>query len=85
MPNPTTNATTLTELIEANRGHPGKITYLEGEHDAQDLSYEELHARALGILHHLQRLGARRGDKLILFLGNSSAIVEVISWPSASS
>ena len=71
MSTPTTNATTLNELLEANRNHPGKITYLEGEHDAHDVSYEELHARALGILHHLQRLGARRGDKLILFLASN--------------
>ena len=76
MPNPTTNATTLAELLEANRKHPGKITYLEGEHDARDVSYEELHARATGILHHLQRLGARRGDKLILFLGNNEQFID---------
>jgi acyl-CoA synthetase (AMP-forming)/AMP-acid ligase II/acyl carrier protein len=76
MPNPTTNAATLTELIESNRNHPGRITYLEGEHDARDVSYEELHERALGILHHLQRLGARRGDKLILFLGSNEQFVD---------
>jgi len=75
MSNPT-NATTLAELITANRNHPGRITYLEGEHDARDLSYEELYARALGILHHLQRLGARRGDKLILFLGSNEQFVD---------
>ncbi|MGH8298884.1 MAG: non-ribosomal peptide synthetase [Steroidobacteraceae bacterium] len=76
MSNPTTNATTLTELIEANRNYPGKITYLEGEHDARDLSYEELHARASGILYHLQRLGARRGDRLILFLGGNEQFID---------
>ncbi|HVS76766.1 MAG TPA: AMP-binding protein [Steroidobacteraceae bacterium] len=76
MSNPTTNATTLAELIEANRAHPGKITYLEGEHDVHDVSYEELHARALGILYHLQRLGARRGDKLILFLGSNEQFID---------
>jgi acyl-CoA synthetase (AMP-forming)/AMP-acid ligase II/acyl carrier protein len=80
MPNPTTNvttnATTLAELITANRNHGGKITYLEGEHDARDVSYEELYARALGILHHLQRLGARRGDKLILFLGSNEQFID---------
>ena len=70
------NPTTLTELIEANRNHPGKVTYLEGEHDAHDVSFEELHARALGILHHLQRLGARRGDKLILFLGSNEQFID---------
>ena len=77
MPNATTNATTLTELLEANRSHRGKITYLEGEHEARDLGYEELHARALGILHHLQRLGARRGDKLILFLASNEQFIDV--------
>jgi len=71
-----TNATTLAELMAANRNHPGKITYLEGEHDARDVSYEELHARALGILYHLQRLGARRGDKLILFLGSNEQFID---------
>ncbi|MGH8299456.1 MAG: non-ribosomal peptide synthetase [Steroidobacteraceae bacterium] len=76
MSNPTTNATTLGELLEANRRRPGDITYLEGEHDARDVSYEELHARALGILHHLQRLGARRGDKLILFLASNEQFID---------
>jgi acyl-CoA synthetase (AMP-forming)/AMP-acid ligase II/acyl carrier protein len=70
------NATTLAELLAANRNYPGKITYLEGEHDARDVSYEELHARALGILHHLQRLGAGRGDKLILFLGSNEQFID---------
>ena len=76
MSNLTTNATTLAELIEANRKHPGKITYLEGEHDARDVSFEELYARSLGILHHLQRLGARRGDKLIIFLGSNEQFID---------
>jgi acyl-CoA synthetase (AMP-forming)/AMP-acid ligase II/acyl carrier protein len=76
MPNATTNVTTLAELLEANRNHPGKITYLEGEHEAREVSFEELHARALGILHHLQRLGARRGDKLILFLASNEQFID---------
>jgi acyl-CoA synthetase (AMP-forming)/AMP-acid ligase II/acyl carrier protein len=76
MPNATMNATTLAELITANRSHPGKITYLEGEHDARDVSYQELHERALGILYHLQRLCARRGEKLILFLGSNEQFID---------
>ena len=79
MPNPTTNATnatTLAELIAANRAYPGKITYLEGEHDSRDVSFEELYQRALGILHHLQRLGVRRGDKLILFLASNEQFID---------
>jgi len=70
-------ATTLTELIERNRSFPRNLTYLEAESDAREVSYEELYERALGILYHLQRLGARRGDKLILFLGNNEQFIDV--------
>jgi len=71
------NATTLTELIERNRGFAGKITYLEGENEAREVSFGELYERALGILYHLQRIGARRGDKLILFLNNNEQFIDV--------
>lgn len=80
MPNTTIpaapTATTLAELMEANRTHPGKITYHEGEHDTREVSFQELYARALGILYHLQRLGARRGDKLILFLASNEQFID---------
>ena len=69
-------AKTLTELVESNRSAAGKITYLEGENDSREVSYAELHERALGILYHLQRIGARRGDKLILFLGNNEQFID---------
>jgi acyl-CoA synthetase (AMP-forming)/AMP-acid ligase II len=69
-------AKTLTELFESNRSAAGKITYLEGENDSREVSYAELHERALGILYHLQRIGARRGDKLILFLGNNEQFID---------
>jgi acyl-CoA synthetase (AMP-forming)/AMP-acid ligase II/acyl carrier protein len=69
-------ANTLTELLESNRSFAGRVTYLEGENDARDVSYGELHERALGILFHLQRLGARRGDKLILFLANNEQFID---------
>ncbi len=69
-------ATTLTEVIESNRSFERSLTYLEGENDARELSYQELYERALGILYHLQRLGARRGDKLILFLGNNEQFID---------
>jgi acyl-CoA synthetase (AMP-forming)/AMP-acid ligase II/acyl carrier protein len=69
-------ATTLTELLEANRNVERRITYLEGEDDSRDVSFGELRARALGILYHLQRIGARRGDKLILFIGNNEQFID---------
>ena len=71
------NIATLTELIEHHRTTHGRITYLEGESDARDVSFGELYERALGILYHLQRLGARRGDKLILFLASNEQFIDV--------
>jgi acyl-CoA synthetase (AMP-forming)/AMP-acid ligase II/aryl carrier-like protein len=70
-------ATTLAEMIEGNSNVARSITYLEGENDSREVSYGELYQRALGILYHLQRIGARRGDKLILFLGNNEQFVDV--------
>jgi acyl-CoA synthetase (AMP-forming)/AMP-acid ligase II len=68
--------TTLTEMIEANRKAARSITYLEGENDSREVSYGELYERALGILFHLQRIGARRGDKLILLLANNEQFID---------
>jgi len=70
-------ATTLTEVLEANRAAPRSITYLEGESESRSVSAAELYERALGILYHLQRIGARRGDKLILFLGNNEQFIDM--------
>ncbi len=70
------NAATLTQLLEANRKAPRAVTYLEGEQNERKVSFAELYERALGILHHLQRLGARRGDKLILFLGDNEQFID---------
>ncbi|HYB66385.1 MAG TPA: AMP-binding protein, partial [Steroidobacteraceae bacterium] len=70
-------ANTLTEMLEANRAFPRSITYLEGENESHSVPAGELYERALGILYHLQRIGARRGDKLILFLGNNEQFIDV--------
>jgi acyl-CoA synthetase (AMP-forming)/AMP-acid ligase II/acyl carrier protein len=70
-------ATTLAEVMERNRTQTRHLTYLEGENDTRDVSYGELHERALGILYHLQRIGARRGDKLILFLSSNEQFIDV--------
>jgi acyl-CoA synthetase (AMP-forming)/AMP-acid ligase II/aryl carrier-like protein len=69
-------ANTLTELIEDNRHTARSVTYFEGENDSREVSYGELYERALGILYHLQRTGARRGDKLILLLANNEQFLD---------
>jgi acyl-CoA synthetase (AMP-forming)/AMP-acid ligase II/acyl carrier protein len=70
------NVTTLTGLIESNRTVARAITYLEGEHETRTVAFDELYERALGILHHLQRLGARPGEKLILLLGQNEQFID---------
>jgi acyl-CoA synthetase (AMP-forming)/AMP-acid ligase II len=67
---------TLTELIETNRKVARSITYLEGEQNERSVSFGELYTRALGILFHLQKLGAKRGDHLILFLGDNEPFID---------
>jgi acyl-CoA synthetase (AMP-forming)/AMP-acid ligase II/acyl carrier protein len=67
---------TLTDLLEANRGVDRVVTYVEGENAERRVSFADIHARALGILYHLQALGAQRGDKLIIFLNNNEQFLD---------
>jgi len=69
-------ATTLVELLNANRSVERHIAYIEGEGVERRVSYGELHRRALGILWYLQRVGASRGDRMILFLNNNEAFID---------
>ena len=68
--------TTLTEIFDGLRGLDRTITYLEGEDRERVVPFAQLHARALGLLHHLQAMGARPGDTLILFLNNNEQFVD---------
>jgi acyl-CoA synthetase (AMP-forming)/AMP-acid ligase II/acyl carrier protein len=70
------SATTLTDLIESNRNAPRSITYVEGEQNERSVAFGELYERALGMLHALQKLGARPGDKLILFLAGNEQLID---------
>jgi acyl-CoA synthetase (AMP-forming)/AMP-acid ligase II/aryl carrier-like protein len=66
----------LVEMLENNRKVDRAITYVDGENSERRVSYGELYTRALGILHHLQALGAQRGDKLIVFLNNNEQFLD---------
>ena len=67
---------TLNDLLRAAGRSARGITYLEGDNDEKSLSFAELEQRALGILHHLQKLGAKPGDKLILLLASNEAFID---------
>jgi acyl-CoA synthetase (AMP-forming)/AMP-acid ligase II/acyl carrier protein len=69
-------AETLVELMRANRSRQRAVVYLEGEQAERRVGIDELHERALGILHHLQSIGAGRGDKLILFLASNEQFID---------
>lgn len=69
-------AQTLAGLLEHNARLDQYIGYVDGEDHERRVSYADLRTRALGILRHLQDLGAARGDKLILFLNNNEAFMD---------
>jgi acyl-CoA synthetase (AMP-forming)/AMP-acid ligase II len=71
-----TKAETLAELITNNRNVKRTISYLEAENSERVVGYDELYERALGILFHLQKLGARPGDKLIIYLANNEQFLD---------
>jgi acyl-CoA synthetase (AMP-forming)/AMP-acid ligase II len=68
--------TTLVDILEANRGVERDVTYVEGESNERRVAYKDVYLRALGILHHLQRVGARGGDKMIIFLNNNEQFLD---------
>jgi acyl-CoA synthetase (AMP-forming)/AMP-acid ligase II/aryl carrier-like protein len=71
-----TKAETLTELMVASRGFKRSIRYVESESSERTVSFGELHERALGILFHLQKLGAKPGDKIIIYLANNEQFLD---------
>src|SRR6202041_2874870 len=68
--------TTLVEVLEANREVDRSVTYVEGENIERRVPFPEVYERALGILYLLQASGARRGDKMIIFLANNEQFLD---------
>jgi acyl-coenzyme A synthetase/AMP-(fatty) acid ligase len=54
--------TTLIDMLEKNRGVDRSVTYIDGENSERRVAYADVYTRALGILYHLQAMGAQRGD-----------------------
>ncbi len=67
---------TLTQALDDRSRGVATITYLEGENSEKVLRLADLRRRALGILRHLQALGARQGDKLILHVASNEQFVD---------
>ena len=67
---------TLPEMLDHRSRGPLAIGYLEGEHVEKKLPLADLRRRALGILHHLQRIGAVPGDLLILHVSSNEQFLD---------
>jgi acyl-CoA synthetase (AMP-forming)/AMP-acid ligase II/aryl carrier-like protein len=68
--------TTLVDVLESNRGVDRAVTYVDGENSERRVAYADVYTRALGILYHLQAMGAQRGDKMIIFLSNNEQFLD---------
>jgi acyl-CoA synthetase (AMP-forming)/AMP-acid ligase II/aryl carrier-like protein len=67
---------TLVDVLERNRGADCAVTYIEGENSERRVAYIDVYRRALGILYHLQAMGAQRGDKMIIFLASNEQFLD---------
>src|ERR1700721_2900115 len=70
------NYTTLLDMLESNRHGDRAVTYVEGENSERRVSYGDVYTRGLGILYHLQAMGAQRGDKMIIFLSSNEQFLD---------
>src|SRR5271168_1337417 len=70
------NYTTLLDVLESNRHVDRAVTYVEGENSERRVPYGDVYARALGILYHLQAMGAQRGDPMIIFLSSNEQFLD---------
>src|SRR6202790_2771461 len=68
--------TTLVDILESNRGVDRAVTYVDGENSERRVPYGDVYRRALGILYHLQAMGAQRGDKMIIFLSSNEQFLD---------
>jgi acyl-CoA synthetase (AMP-forming)/AMP-acid ligase II/aryl carrier-like protein len=71
-----TTYATLLDVLENSRGADRAVTYVDGENSERRVPYGDMYTRALGILYHLQAMGAQRGDKMIIFLSSNEQFLD---------
>jgi acyl-CoA synthetase (AMP-forming)/AMP-acid ligase II/acyl carrier protein len=74
---------TLIDILENNRSVDRDVCYVDGETAERRVPYRDSHTRALGILYHLQAMGAARGDRMIIFLSNNEQFIDGF-WAAVS-
>jgi len=68
--------TTLVEALERNQDGNKSITYIGSQDKERNVSYVDLKARALGLLHHFQTKGIKKGDELIIHLSENEQFID---------
>ncbi len=69
-------ANTLNEILRDNAKLDRSIFHHESGDSSREVTFAELHERALGLLHLLQQRGARRSDAVILYLANNEQFLD---------
>ena len=78
------SCTTWIDVLEANKTVGDRfVTYIDGENNERRVPLKDVYTRALGILFHLQAAGAKRGDKMIIFLSNNGQFLDGF-WAAVS-
>jgi acyl-CoA synthetase (AMP-forming)/AMP-acid ligase II len=67
---------TLPDMLDDRSRGDDAIVYLEGDGVEKSLKLSDLRRRALGILFHLQKLGAQPGDFLILHVASNEQFID---------
>ncbi|HET7201957.1 MAG TPA: non-ribosomal peptide synthetase [Steroidobacteraceae bacterium] len=67
---------TLPGMLDDRVRGDGAIVYLEGDGAEKSLALSALRRRALGILFHLQRIGVRPGDFLVLHVASNEQFID---------
>ena len=68
---------TLVEALEQNRSENRFVGFINGPDQENKITFNELHDRALGLLHVLQARGLQKGDYLILNLHDNEQTVDI--------
>ena len=67
---------TLADALAASSAVNSSIDFIDGPDAKTRITVAELHATALGVLHHFQQAGMKAGDPLILLTTNNQQFVD---------
>ncbi|MGI9301636.1 MAG: non-ribosomal peptide synthetase [Gammaproteobacteria bacterium] len=67
---------TLTEVLNDTADDTHSVTHIESQQNETKVTYQSMHARALGLLGVFQDRGVRAGDQLVVLLADNGRFIE---------